>query len=275
MDYSIANICSPHKSLKVLISMKPVKIPYFTHLEVQSSTETIFERTSSDFSVCKDFMKIQEIPDSKIELLKIGGCVFNKEEFLDRLIEALCKNNLKIQTETIHFHMSIEGLILKHVELLRNFDSERLYGIEINTPMSDDVLKEMTRTEQWKKAKRLTIFVQKEAKSMDIEDFLNFEKIYLIDYPKISKEDCWKIIQSFRHRDIPSGSFFKITETGIDVTGVLELYDVPPKCEEKDSVYVQHIQHFVLENTEDILEVRLYEDQIWGRRGKKDEMNNY
>lgn len=271
-NYSITDICAPHKSIEISISLQPVKVPYFTHLEVRSSTETIFARLYSDFSVTKDFMKILAIPDLKIELLDIGGCVFNQAEFLDRIMKALDENKLKIHARTVHFHNTTKELTLKHIDLLRNFDAEVLYGIEINTKVAVEVFQEMVTTEQWKKAKKLTILSAENTEN--INHFLHFERIFLSDFPKMSPEDCWNIIQSFRQRNFPSGSFFNINETVIDINGVINLFDEPPHCEEKDTEYVQHIQHFQLENGL-ILEVRLYEDKLWGRIGTKESLQDY
>ncbi|EGT49174.1 hypothetical protein CAEBREN_14596 [Caenorhabditis brenneri] len=271
-NYSITEICAPYKSLEISLSLKPVKVPYFTSLEVRSTTETIFTRTYSDFSVTKDLMQILAIPDLKIKIFDIGGCVFNQEEFLDRVLEALKKNNVNIRSDTLHFHNTTKELTLKNIDLLRNFDPEVLYGIEINTKVSREVFQEMVETDQWKKAKKLTMFSSQNARSID--NFLHFEKIFLIDYPKISPEDCWKIIKSFRHRDLPIKSFFDISGTTVEISEVISLYDEPEKCEEKDSEYVQHIQHFNLKN-DLILEIRLYKDKILGRIGTKESLQYY
>uniref|UniRef100_A0A1I7V325 FTH domain-containing protein n=1 Tax=Caenorhabditis tropicalis TaxID=1561998 RepID=A0A1I7V325_9PELO len=269
MDYSITNICAPYKSVGISISLQPVKVPYFTNLEIRSPTGTIFERTYSDYCVTKDLVDILRIPDLKIDQLDIGGLVFNQKEFFSRVIKALEENSLKIRAETVHFHVTNKQLTKKHVELLRHFDVDALHGIEINTHVLDDAFQEMVTTEQWKKAKRLTMF--QFTNSVGIENFLHFQKVFLIDYPKITPNDCWKMIQSFRNGNIPPGSFFDISGTKVDISGVIEMFDVPVRCEDRDSEYVKHIQHFKLED-DYILEVRLYEDKILSRKGKKEDL---
>lgn len=277
MDHSIVEICSPHKSIEISLSCNPVQVPYFTSLKIQTPTETIFEKTYSDYSVVSDFSKILEIPDLKIELLDIGGHVFDQDHFLDRLIKSLEDQNLKIHVETVHFHSTNKDLVPKHLELLKYFDAESLYGIEINTGVSEEILHELTKLEQWKKAKKLTIMSLEKCKNpIQIEDFLHFEKMYLIDNPKISPEDCWKIIQSHRAPTHPRRSLFDINgdETKIDVQGVINLFDIPKKCEEMSSESVKHIQHFHCEN-DLILEVRLYDDRIWGRKGTMEDLDDF
>lgn len=253
--------------------MERTTVPYFTSLQIRSPSETLFTSVYYHNLVVRDFMKILRIPDLKLELLDIGRIFFDQNVFLNKLIKNLDDENMKIHAESVYFHYTLDGITEKHLELLKYFDS--LYGIEVNTKVSGDILNELVQLEQWKKAKKVTLLTMDDCKnSAKVDDFLHFERMHLFGFPEMSPEDCWKMIQSFRETNRPAGSYFEINRTAIDIQGVISLFDVPPKCEERDSEYVQHIQHFQLEDGF-ILEIRLYEDKIWGRKGTKESLENY
>ena len=85
------------------------------------------------------------------------------------------------------------------------------------------------------------------------------------------KHNLLSLFQAFRHHDHPRGSYFHISDTEIDINGVIALFDIPSKCEKRDTEYVKHIQHFPLDDGV-VLEVRLYEDQIIGKKEVKEKL---
>ncbi|KAF1755301.1 hypothetical protein GCK72_021870 [Caenorhabditis remanei] len=274
MNYSITDICSPHQSLKISLCLEPTKVPYFTSLQIRAGKDTLFTRVYSHYSCIKDFLEILRLPDVRIELLDIGGVEIDQNHFLTQLIKKLQEGNLRIPAETAHFHSTItEGLVEKHLELLTYFNPSVLYGIELNTKVSAEIHKKLVRLEQWKQAKKVTYMSMKDCKDVvRMEDFVHFEKIFWVDFTrKMEAEECWQIIKAFRHHDHPRGSYFHISDTEIDINGAIALFDISSKCEKRDTEYVKHIQHFPLDDGV-VLEIRLYEDQIIGKKERKEKL---
>ncbi|CAI2355814.1 unnamed protein product [Caenorhabditis sp. 36 PRJEB53466] len=205
-----------------------------------------------------DFLFLFNNKTSLVKRVDIGN--FNQLELLPLFISKLSEKlkelgpGFKIRAQQLGWK-SYTYSGEEFLDVFKWFDAKLLEKVEISTMerWSDDKMNEIGETEQWKNLKRVHVLNDV---PISIRHFLHLES-FEIQKKNATACDYWEVIMSYRNRDLPVESHFRmLSNSTLLYEQVYAKFDVPKHHEEmlraRNYTY-HHIQKFPTINKDNVL----------------------